>query len=112
MTNRELISQYIKGNKRAGATNHLGFIGNELVNYSTTICVIDRANKCARVNKRKYSTTTSKIQNMLAYELNIAGYEVEEYQGEPCHYWNWGYQGAENVTIKDVAECVNITAII
>ena len=104
MTNKELINEYITDGKNFNATNHLGYAGNTLFNYSTAICLIDRANRIAAVNARKYSTTTSKIQGTLRYELARNGYEIKDYDGEPCYYWNLGYQGAQGVTRKEMAE--------
>lgn len=94
MKNNELIKIYINGNKEAGTVNHIGFIKNDFYNYSTLICTIDRENKTAQFNNRKYSHTTGKIQNNLKYELNQAGYIIEEYEGPEAIPWNYGYQGA------------------
>lgn len=102
MRNREFIQAYIKGNKTIGANNHLGFKNDKLWNYSTVICIIDRENKTAQVNSRKYSNTTSRIQTELRYQLSVAGYEVTEFEGPNASWWNLGYQGAPNVTIEDV----------
>lgn len=102
MTNNEMISAYVNGTMNAGATNHIGFKNGTFINYSTIICEIDRENMLAHFNKRKYSTTTSKIQSRLLSELTAAGFEISEYDGEPCYYWNYGYQGAENVKMSDV----------
>lgn len=101
MTNRELIKEYIRWERRYNACNHLGYTDDELINYSTCICKIDRGAKCALVNSRKYSTTTSKIQGLLRSELSSAGFAVEEYEGDPCYYWNAGYMGAPTVTVRE-----------
>jgi hypothetical protein len=102
MTNREFIRKYIRGEQRFGANGHLGFADNRLINYSTEICVIDRENKVAAVNNRKYSSTTSRIQSELRYQLSVAGYEITEYDGEPASFWNYGYMGARNVTKEEM----------
>ena len=102
MTNREFIQKYIRGVHRFGANAHLGYCEEKLYNYSTVICIIDRENKRAQVNSHKYSVTTSKIQTMLRTELSYAGYDVSEFDGEPCSYWNCGYMGAGRVTMDDM----------
>lgn len=102
MTNRELIAEYIRGERRYGAANHLGYSDGKLINYSTEICRIDREKRVATVNSRKYSTSTSKIQSQLRYQLVQAGYTIVEYEGEPCYYWNAGYMGAERLSTKDM----------
>ena len=102
MTNREFIREYIRGGKQYGANGHLGYAEDKLVNYSTVICIIDRENRKAKVNKTKYSVTTSKIQGELRFALHQEGYAIEEYEGEPASAWNYGYLGAWNVTVKDM----------
>lgn len=100
MTNKEFIRKYIRGEQRYGANGHLGFADDKLINYSTEICRIDRTNKTAEVNSRRYSSTTSRIQSELRYQLDIAGYTITEYEGEYATPWNCGYMGADNVTIN------------
>ena len=102
MTNKDLITMYLDGNKKAGACNHLMFTGSDLYNYSTLMCTVNREAKTAKFNTRKYSRTTSKIQGMIRRLLEGRGYSIEEYNGEPCVYWNFGYQGAENWTVADL----------
>ena len=102
MTNDALLTMFIEGTKRYGACNHLGFTDDKLWNYSTVLCEIDRRNRRAKLNVRKYSTTTSKIQSKLKYKLSVHGYAIEEVQGEPVRYlWNAGYMGAEKWTPKE-----------
>ena len=102
MTNYDFIGDYIRGEKRFGAYCHLGYSDDKLYNYSTIICTIDRENKKARLNIKKYSSTTSRVQSMVKGALRQKGYMIEEYEGEPCSYWNCGYMGAPNVTIDDM----------
>lgn len=106
MTNNDFIREFITGSKTAGACNHLGYHGNVLINYSTQICEIDRSERTAVVNVRKYSATTSKIQSRLLYELEAAGFQIERVEGEPCYYWNYGYMGAPNLTVADVRRMI------
>lgn len=102
MTNNEMIRAYVNGTMTRGAVNHIGFKDGTFINYATILCEIDRENMLAHFNSRKYSTTTSKIQSRLRSELTEAGFEISEYDGEPCYIWNYGYQGAQNVTMADV----------
>lgn len=101
MTNKELIKEFIRGNRRYGATNHLGYTDNKLYNYSTVICEIDRANRKALFNCRKYSTTTGRIQSTLRAELEMFGFTVEEFYGAQARMWNFGYQGAKRWTARE-----------
>lgn len=102
MTNKEFIKEFIRGEKRFGAYCHLGYADDRLINYSTEICRIDRTNRRAMVNVKKYSNTTSRIQSMLRSALQSAGYQITDYVGEDAYFWNYGYQGAENVTVEDM----------
>ena len=102
MTNQDFIREYIKGEHRYGAYCHLGYADDKLINYSTVICRIDRENKTALVNNRKYSRTTSKIQSQLRSILTREGYTFTEYEGADASWWNYGSQGAENVTVEDM----------
>ena len=106
MTNNDFIREFITGSKAVGACNHLGYNGNILINYSTAICEINRTEHTAVVNVRKYSATTSKIQSRLLYELEAAGFTVERVEGEPAHYWNYGYMGAPTLTVADVRRMI------
>ena len=102
MTNRDLVIDFINGEKECGACNHLFFKGNELYNYSPLLCTIDRYNRIADLNIRKYSRTTSKIQSMIGNELASRGYAVSTYDGRGATMWNCGFQGAECWTVKEV----------
>ena len=104
MSNQEFIQKFIKGGQKYGAYCHLAIVEDRLINYSTEICVIDRENKTAKVNVKKYSNTTSRIQSTLRWELKKAGYEITDYVGEEAYWWNYGYQGAGNWTTSEVKE--------
>ena len=101
MTNRDFIKEFIDGDRRFNAYCHLGYSEDRLWNYSTVICEIDRENMTARFNCKKYSNTTSRIQSMLRAMLKKEGYEITDYVGEDCTYWNYGYQGAETWKKED-----------
>ena len=101
MTNNNLLNEYINGGKEANAYCHLMYRGNILVNYSTVICEIDRGNKTAKLNAKKYSVTTTKIQNELRFLLKANDFTVEEYEGDSARWWNCGYMGAPTLTKQD-----------
>lgn len=103
MTNKEIIKEFLRGGREYNAVNHLAYYGDALVNYSTVILTVDRENRFAKFNVRKYSSTTSRIQSLIRQELERADYTWEEYDGEPCRFWwNLGYQGAEPIRVRDV----------
>lgn len=101
MDNRTFIKEFIEGKRVFGAYCHLGCTEDTLYNYSTAICKIDRKNKTAEFNCKKYSRTTSGIQNELRWQLQKAGYKITDYVGEPANMWNCGYQGAEHWKTSD-----------
>lgn len=51
---------------------------NELINYRTRIAYIEGNN--LYINIKKYSITTSKIQNKLKQLANLTNYNIVEYQ--------------------------------
>ena len=51
---------------------------NELINYSTKIAYIEGKN--LYINVKKYSSTTSKIQNTIKYLGKEYNYNIVEYQ--------------------------------
>lgn len=104
MSNDSIIRDFIRGNSSYGAYSHLAYKGNKLFNYSTELLELDRENKIANFNTRKYSRTTSKIQNNIEQVLKSCGYTIKKYEGNPCTYWNCGYEGAEKWTVKEVKE--------
>ena len=98
MTNENVIREFKRGATK-GMACHLYIKGNELINYSTVLAFRDE-NGGFHVNTRKYSSTTSKIQN---YILSILADEiVEKYEGESCYYWNYGYVGAYRIKASEV----------
>lgn len=98
MTNYELIKKFKNGATK-GVSGHLYIKGNELINYSTVIAYRDENNKF-HLNTKKYSRTTTTIQNDCRYVLDRD--IVEEYEGESCHLWNYGYTGAPNIRAREV----------
>lgn len=107
MTNYDFMRNYVTNNESPLAVNcycHLLQDGIYLYNYSTLICTVNRNDKKARLNTKKYSRTTSKIQSTLRRILENNDYEIEEYEGENARYWNFGYMGAENWTMNDLKQ--------
>lgn len=98
MKNQEFINKYVNENINGiKHLNHLTRIDNKLYNYDTLLCIIDYDNKCALLNSKRYSVTTTKIQSLIAFELHMAGYTTTEEAFENDNfygYWNMGYQGA------------------
>lgn len=74
MRNINVIENFIDGNNDKRRTQNLYRIGNNLVNYNTTIAHKD--GNTIYLNTRKYSVTTSKIQNMIKRESWLMGYLV------------------------------------
>lgn len=94
MTNYDFLEQYVK-NPTTKAVNRQNYcINGEFVNYSTTICKI--CGTVARLNTRKYSATTSKLQSQLTALLNKYGYTIETYNGDDAYMWNGGCCGTDN----------------
>ena len=54
--------------------------GNKLINYSTIIAYFE--NDTLYLNTRKYSVTTSKIQNTIKRLASDMGLSITEYMGE------------------------------
>lgn len=105
MRNNDFIANFFANTlPENDCCNHLLKQGNKLFNYSTEIVSIDRLNKKIEFNTHKYSRTTSKIQSEIRRIINehFPHYEVVEYDGGYCYYWNYGYMGAENWTKADL----------
>ena len=104
MNNTDFIKEYIKGTREYNAYCHLAYKGDTLWNYSTVICVVDRKNKKAIFNCRKYSNTTSRIQSNLRGQLKREDFTITDYVGDNANFWNCGYQGAEHWTTAEVKQ--------
>lgn len=98
MTNYELVRKFRDGATK-GIAGHLYIKGDELINYSTVIAYRDDNGKF-HLNVKKYSRTTSKIQQDCKYLLDTD--IVEEYEGERTYLWNAGYVGAPTIKAKEV----------
>ena len=78
MKNSDVINLFL--NRKIGNTKNLRSFGNNLVNYRTTIAYFN--NNTLMINNRKYSSTTSKIQNMLIKECYKHKISSEFYTGD------------------------------
>ena len=94
MTINDFVEMYVNNPDGKAVLRQNFFTDGVFTNYSTDICQI--VGKVARLNIRKYSRTTSKLQSLLRYALERNGYTIEEYNGEPCTYWNYGYCSSDN----------------
>lgn len=102
MTNHDFLCDYVNNPSGVRVHGHLLQIENELYNYSTLICTITGG--VADFNCRKYSTTTTKIQNTLKRLLENNSFIINEYEGNYAYFWNYGCMGAENWTMNDLKQ--------
>lgn len=80
MKNQNVIREFAINGKEV-STKNVRFVGNKLFNYGT--CLAQRLQDGTTIfNRTKYSVTTSKIQNYIAYELGT--YKVVEVTGVPA----------------------------
>ena len=102
MRNNEFLEQYVDGNYTQMAHGRMAYKDGRLISYRTPICDIDRLRKKAIVNVRKYSSTTSRMQNYLLHLLEINGYEIEKYEGEDVYIWDRIDARDWKVSVEDV----------
>lgn len=88
MRNREFLQQYVDGMYVEGAYGRMAYKNGRIISYETPICDINRVNKTADVNIRKYSATTSRMQNNLLAILKDAGYTITTYDGPSAYMWD------------------------
>lgn len=79
--NEEVIRAFLSGFPAKSHNENLRTDGYDLVNYSTVIAIRD-GNEVI-LNRRKYSVTTSRIQNMVRRLAQEMGFTVKEVDGEP-----------------------------
>ena len=90
MRNRDFLKQYVDGKHIQGKHGMMSYTDERLFSYDTVICDINRVLKEANVNVRKYSTTTSRMQNTLLALLHEAGYTVHTYEGNDAYIYDVG----------------------
>jgi hypothetical protein len=77
MNNLEFIKAFASG-KSSGNYSNLHIMGNKLVNYETVIA--ERIEGGISLNIRRYSRSTSIIQNLIKLNTNV----VDEFIGKPA----------------------------
>ena len=90
MRNKDFLKQYVDGEYIQSAHGMMTYKDGLLFSYDTVICDINRVLKEADVNIRKYSATTSRMQNTLLALLHDAGYEVHTYEGADAYIYDVG----------------------
>lgn len=85
MKNIEVIKFFLKGWLAKNWTGSLRSTGEKLFSYNT--CIAERANDCLFVNITKYSSSTSRIQNMLLEYLG-SSYKVKQVENVPINTQN------------------------
>ena len=99
----DFLDQYVKEHDGKHVNRQNYYIDGVFVSYSTTICTID--GNTAKLNVKKYSKTTSKLQSQLENILNKHGYKIEKYEGSECCLWNYGYCSDTNKwTVKELKD--------
>lgn len=85
MNIEDLVRSFRDGATRGTASGRRVRIeGNLLINYDTVIA--ERVDGGVRLNTRKYSSTTSRLQNRIARICNV----VEEFEGDRAYiYYGW-----------------------
>lgn len=68
MKNVDIIREFARGAER-GKCGNLSIIGDKLINYRTVIA--ERVSDGIRLNTRKYSATTSRIQSLIRNNTNV-----------------------------------------
>lgn len=82
MKNEQVMKDFIC--RRNSRTLNLRTNGNELVNYDTVIAYFKDG--ICFVNTRKYSNTTTKIQNQLKRMLSSNHIQIAEYESTEQFY--------------------------
>lgn len=80
MNNADFIKEFGRG-RSSGNYSNLHIVGNKLYNYWTVIA--ERVEGGISLNTRKYSRSTTNIQNLIRRNTNVVG----EFVGEPVRYW-------------------------
>lgn len=81
MKNREVIENFFNG--RNSHTRNLSSEDGKLMNYST--CIAQMWDGAVIVNRTRYSVTTSKLQNWVAFEASHRGVNQIELRSVPIN---------------------------
>lgn len=77
MTISDVLIRFNNGGTKGQASEgRVRIEGDKLYNYNTIIAI--RTDEGIKLNSRKYSRTTSKLQNKIRYYCNI----IEEFEGD------------------------------
>lgn len=82
MRNIEVIRQFLNGSSGNSDNGNLISTGDRLINYNT--CIAEWNNDSIMINVTKYSSSTSRIQNMLLTESTF-GREVVQVENVPIN---------------------------
>lgn len=86
MSIEEVVKGFNKGLTKGNASGgRVRIEGDKLINFDTVIAI--RTDKGIKLNARKYSRTTSKLQNKIRYYCNV----IEEYQGADAIIYSYGW---------------------
>ena len=82
MRNIEVIKCFMKWHPAKSSSGNLRSTGEKLFSYNT--CIAEWVNDYLFVNLTKYSSSTSRIQNMLFKELRF-GHKVKQVENVPIN---------------------------
>ena len=86
MTIEQVVKNFKNGAVKGQASGgRVRIEGEFLINFSTVIA--QRIQGGVRLNVRKYSRTTSKLQSKIRNICNV----IEEYEGERANIYRWGW---------------------
>ena len=86
MTIEQVVKNFKNGAVKGQASGgRVRIEGAFLINFNTVIA--ERLQNGVRLNVRKYSRTTSKLQHKIRYICNV----IEEYEGEKANIYYWGW---------------------
>lgn len=87
MRNVEVIKQFLNKSSGNSDSGNLISTGDRLINYNT--CIAEWNRNCIMINITKYSSSTSRIQNMLLSEgLGLELIRVKNVPINTQYLWN------------------------
>lgn len=87
MRNIEVINQFLNKSSGNSDSGNLISTGDRLINYNT--CIAEWNRNCIMINITKYSSSTSRIQNMLLSEgLGLELIRVKNVPINTQYLWN------------------------
>lgn len=87
MRNIEVIKQFLNKSSGNSDSGNLISTGDRLINYNT--CIAEWNRNCIMINITKYSSSTSRIQNMLLSEgLGLELIRVKNVPINTQYLWN------------------------